>query len=147
MDTTRSRGDRYALSALRKRRALLAAEVIHLQSQIRARKDSLAHVDATLKLLDPGYDAGTVKPRRIPQRIRLFRQGELGRLILGALRDADGELSTGEIVTAVVRGAGHEDSARLAMGQRARANLAYLLRRGKVGKRGKGPGVRWRLAL
>ena len=133
-----SRGDRYALSALRKRRVILAAEVIQLQSQIRARKDSLAHVDATSKLLDPEYDAGTVHPRRIPQRIRLFRQGELGRLILGALRDGDDGLSTGEIVKA----RGHGASARAAMEQRVRANLAYLLRRGRVAKCGNGKGVK-----
>ena len=141
-----SRGDRYALSALRKRRATLASEIIHLESQVRARKASLGHVDATLKLLDPGYDAGTVKPRRIPQRIRLFRQGELGRLILGALRDADGELSTAQIISALVKAGGHGEGARKAMGQRARANLAYLLRRGKVAKSGTGAGVRWTIS-
>jgi hypothetical protein len=88
MNDQSSRCDRYALSALRKRRALLAAEIIQLEHQVRARKDSLVHVDAILKLLDPDYDSGTIRPRRIPQRIRLFRQGELARLILGALRDA-----------------------------------------------------------
>lgn len=140
-----SRGDRYALSALRKRRATLASEIIELQRQVRARQASLGHVDATLKLLDPGYDAGTVKPRRIPKRVRLFRQGELGRLILGVLRDADGELSTGEIVSAIIKAGGHGEGARKAMGQRARANLAYLLRREKVVKTGEGNSVRWAL--
>jgi len=78
-------------------------------------------VDTTLKLLDPDYDSGTVRPKRIPQRIHLFRQGELGRLILDALRDADGELGTQEIVSAVLRAGGHGEGARKAMGQRARA--------------------------
>jgi hypothetical protein len=52
----RSRGDRYALSALKSRRALLAAEIIQLERQVRARKDSPVHFDATLKVLDPDYE-------------------------------------------------------------------------------------------
>ena len=113
---------------------------------MRARKESLGHVDATLRLLDPAYDAGTVKPRRIPQRIRLFRQGELGRLILGALRDGGGELSTAQIVASVITAGGHGDGARAAMGQCVRANLSYLERRGKVGKTGNGSEARWVLS-
>src|SRR5262245_23844511 len=145
MTDQNSRGDRYALSALRKRRAILAAEIIQLERQVRARKDSLVHVDATLKLLDPEYDSDTVRPKRIPQRIRLFRQGELARLILGTLRDAE-ELSTQQIVTAILRAGGHGEGARKALGQRVRANLAYQERRGKVSKSGHGPSARWALA-
>ena len=96
-----------------------------------------------MKLLDPDYDSGTVRPERIPQRIRLFRQGELARLILGTLRDADGELSTREIVTAVMRAGGHGEGARKAMGQRVRGNLTYHERRGRIIKSGNGPGARW----
>ena len=147
MNDQSSRGDRYALSALRKRRATLAGEIVQLERQVRARKDSLVHVDATLKLLDPSYDSETIRPKRIPQRIRLFRQGELGRLILGTLRKAQGEpQSTAQIVSAIVEAGGHGEDARKAMGQRARANLAYLLRRGKVVKTGSGKAVRWCLA-
>ena len=95
-------------------------------------KNSLVHVDATLKLLDPDYDSDTIRPKRIPQRIQLFRQGELGRLILGALREAEGELRTQEIVAVRPGAGGHGEGARKAMGQRVRANLAYLERREKV---------------
>ena len=136
---------RYALSALRKRRAILAAEIIQLERQVRARKNSLVHVDATLKLLDPDYYFDTIRPKRIPQRIQLFRQGELGRLILGALRDAECELGTQEIVASVLRAGGHGEGARKAMGQRVRANLAYLERREKVRKTGHGTAARWAL--
>ena len=43
MEQTRSRGDRY----------LLAAEIVQLERQLRYRKESLGHIDATLRLLDP----------------------------------------------------------------------------------------------
>ena len=145
MNDQTSRGDRYALSALRKRRALLAAEIIQLESQLRARKDSLGHVDATLKLLDPAYDSDTIRPSRIPKRIRLFGQGELGRMILGTLREAEGELGTAQIVSALLRAGGHGEGARKAVAQRVRGNLAYQERRAKVTKTGHGATVRWAL--
>src|SRR5436190_1021231 len=130
--TDRSRGDRYALSALTKRRATLAAEIIQLERQARARKDSLSHVDATLKLLDPSYDAKTVRPKRLVQRIRLFRQGELGRIILGVLRHREAPMSASEIISTLLAKDGHGEDARAGMGQRVRGTLQYLKRRGKV---------------
>ncbi len=142
-DTTRSRGDRYALSALKNKRATIASEIVHLQAQLRHRKDMLVHVDATLQLLDPSIEPGAIRNKRRPKRIKLFRQGELGRLILGALRQADGQLSTAAIVSAVIAAGGHGEDARKAMAPRVRGNLSYLLRRKMVSKMGEGRMVRW----
>jgi hypothetical protein len=66
MTLERSRGDRYALSALKNRRALLAAEIVQLERQVRARKESLGHVDA--------YDAiaGPIRPTSTPSPARGF---------------------------------------------------------------------------
>ena len=80
--------DRYALSALRNKRADLASEVAQLERQIRHRKEALGHVDATLRLLDPSVDIDAIPNKRIVKRIKLFRQGELGRMIVGVLREA-----------------------------------------------------------
>ena len=137
------KGNRYALAALKERRGLLAAEIVGLERQVKARKESLAHVDATLKLLDPSIDVSAIAKRRVVKRIRLFRQGELGRLILGALRDADRPLGTHEIVDHVVAAGGHRQGARKAMTGRVRGNLQYLLRRGSVTKSGDGRSARW----
>jgi hypothetical protein len=78
METTRSRGDRYALTALKNKRATLASEIIHFERQIRHRRKLLLHVDATLKLLNPDLDASNIPNKRISTRVKLFRQGELG---------------------------------------------------------------------
>jgi len=137
------RGNRYALAALRDKRATLASEIVQMERQLRHRKESLGHVDATLRLLDPSIEIGAIRNKRPPRRIKLFRQGELGRLILGALRRAEGPLSTAEIVSVVVEAGGHGEGARPTMAPRVRGNLAYLERRGKVAKSGKGSGVRW----
>ena len=146
MESTRSRGDRYALSALRNKRASLASEIVQLKRQLRHRKESLGHVDATLRLLDPSVDIDAIPNRRRPKRIKLFRQGELGRLILGVLRNADTPQSTAAIVSGVLAAGGHGDRARPTMAPRVRGNLAYQERRGTVLKSGNGKGVRWALA-
>ena len=142
----RSRGDRYALSALTRKRATIASEIVQLERQLRHLKESLVHVDYTLKLLDPSTDPEAIPNKRPVRRVKLFRQGELGRMILGALRDAESELGTAEIVTAVLVAGGHGEGARRTMAPRVRGNLAYLERRGIVVKSGSGRGAKWGLS-
>jgi hypothetical protein len=89
MTYERSRGDRYALTALRNKRASLASEIVQLERKLRHCRESLVHVDATLKLLDPEAEPEAIPNKRPLKRIKLFRQGELGRMILGTLREAD----------------------------------------------------------
>jgi hypothetical protein len=52
----RSRGDRYALSALHNKRASLAYEIVQLERQLRHCREALVHVDPTLRLLDPSAE-------------------------------------------------------------------------------------------
>lgn len=146
MESTRSRGDRYALSALRNKRAALASDIVQLERKLRHCRESLVHVDATLRLLDPSSEPESIPTKRPINRIKLFRQGELGRLILGALRKAEAPLSTAQLVKAVIAAGGHGEGARPTMAPRVRGNLAYQERRGMVLKRGNGSGVRWTLA-
>jgi hypothetical protein len=96
-------------------------------------------------MLDPSIEIEAIPNKRLPKRVKLFRQGELGRLILGTLRDADGPLTTAAIVGAVLDAGGHGDGARRAVAPRVCGNLAYLERRGKVDKTGHGRGARWQL--
>lgn len=139
------KGNRYALSALRDKRAVLASEIVQLERQLRHRRESLGHVDATLRLLDPSVDIDAIPNKRPRKRVKLFRQGELGRMILKALREADAPISTAAIVSALLETGGHGESARPTMAPRVRGNLAYQERRGMVVKTGNGKGVRWSL--
>jgi hypothetical protein len=82
--TPRSRGDRYALSALTRKRATIASDIVQIERQLRHLKEALGHVDYTLKLLDPETDPEGIPNKRPVRRVKLFRQGELGRMILGA---------------------------------------------------------------
>ncbi len=146
MDTLeRSRGDRYALSALRNKRASLAAEIVGLERQLRHCRESLVHVDATLRMLDPSAEPDSIPSKRLPKRIKLFRQGELGRLILDILRQASKPVSTVDVVTAMLRAGGHGEEARRTVASRVRGNLAYLHSRRKVIKSAAAGVVSWSL--
>jgi hypothetical protein len=140
-------GNRYALAALKDKRASLSSELVQTERTLRHLKEALVHVDATLKLLDPSIDAGAIPNKRLQAgRIKLFRQGELGRLIRDALRvHGGGPVSTAQIVDHVLAQGGHGPAARRAVGGRVRGNLAYLERRGIVTKTGDQREARWQL--
>lgn len=140
------KGNRYALSALKEKRGILSSEIVQLERQLRHRREMLVHVDATLQLLDPSISTDEIPNRRIPRRIKLFRQGELGRMIRDALRRAEGKpISTADIVSFIIELGGHGPDARQALAQRVRGNLAYLRRRGVVERVSGGKVAMWRL--
>jgi len=139
------KGNQYAIAALKDRRATLAGEIEQFKSGIRHRVEQLAHLDATLRILDPEYRADSIAPKRI-RRVKLFGGGELNRLIADALRRADGSpLSTPAICDAIIAAKGYGEEAKHALIRRVRANLSYLLRHGRVQKIGNRLAARWRL--
>ncbi|HWD26550.1 MAG TPA: hypothetical protein VG387_05255 [Rhizomicrobium sp.] len=139
-------GNRYALSALTRQRATFAGEVAALKKRLAWAEQQLVHVDATLRLLDPKRDPDTIPAKRPQKRIKLFRQGELSRMIIDALRRAAKPVDAAAIVGALLAAGGHKDGARAALAPRVRSNLAYLQRRSKVIKLGAGRAARWSLS-
>ena len=92
----------YAIPALKEKRAAIAGRIISLKKQIAKHHKELASLDATITLFEPSYKIGSIKRIRKQRRSKLFKLGELGRLIKDALRRANGgPLSTAEIVAAV----------------------------------------------
>ena len=138
-------GNRYALAALKDKRATLAGDIVLLRRKLAWAEGQLVHVDACLRLFDPA-----AKPEAIPvkrKRVKMFRQGELSRHILDALRRAsEGPLGTREVVSAVIAATGASESARPALAPRVRGNLAYHEGRGVIVKQGSGKAARWALA-
>ncbi len=138
---------RYALAALKEKRGILAAEIVQLERQLRHRRESLTHVDATIRILDPTANPGAIPNKRPPRRIMLFRQGQLSRLIYDAIRGGSPSgVHISEIVTALMVASGHSSDAEPAIRARVRSNLAYLARRGKVAKVDAGKTAKWMLA-
>lgn len=141
--TQTENGNRYALAALRDKRATLAGEIAALKKKLAWAEDALGHVDACLRLMDPEADPAGLPTKRPYQRVKLFRQGELGRMILDALRRAGRPQSTHAIVSALLEAGGHGEEARPAMAPRVRGNLAYLEKQGRITKEGTARSATW----
>ena len=147
MSTLSESSNKYALAALRERRAELAGEITATESRLRHLRESLVHVDGTLRLFDPNADPAKITAKRPYKRVKLFGAGKLNRLILDALRKAGRPLGTGEVVEAIVAGLGFGDDAAKGMRNRVRANLVYLAKhRDLVVKEGDRDTATWRLA-
>ena len=136
----------YAIPALKEKRAMIAGRVISLRKQITRHQKELANLDATIVLFDPTYRIGSIKPKRTHKRSKLFKLGELGRLIIDALRRAGEPLDTNQVVTAVAAAIGEAKASEAVLHSTVRSNLAYLVRRGKVTQIGKGVGTKWQLS-
>jgi len=138
------KGNRYALAALKNKRATISSEIVALERQVKARKVSLEHVDACLRLLDPTVTPDDIPNKRLPKHVNLFRQGELSRLVTDVLRKAEGKpLSTPQIAEAIMDKHSIDAGGRNTIRVRVRSNLAYLERRGKVGKLGERGTAKW----
>ena len=137
----------YAIPALKEKRAAIAGRIISLKKQIAKHHKELVSLDATIVLFEPSYRIGSIKPIRKQQRSKLFKLGELGRLIKDALRRANGgPLSTHEVVAAVAVAIGQGKGSEAVLRATVRSNLAYMARRGSVVKIGKSFGCKWGLA-
>jgi hypothetical protein len=145
--TDNENGNRYALHALKDKRATLAGEIADLKKQLQWRQTQLDHVDACLTIFEPTGDPSTIPAKMVRKRVKLFRQGELGRLIVDALRRAGKPIGTHAIATALLDAGGYGESARPSLTPRVRGNLAYLEKAGKVAKAGKGALVVWSLPI
>lgn len=138
-------GNRYALAALKNKRAVLASEIVQLERQLKHRREMLVHVDATLKIFDPDVDVAAIPNKRPPQRVMLFRVGELTRAVFDALRSRGEPMATVEIVQAIMEAQGYGPEARTALLGKVRSTLAYQQRQGKVAKTGEQKTARWQL--
>lgn len=145
MDQT-ERGNKYALAALKRERGRRAGEIQELKRKLSWAEEQLRHVDATLHMLAPSVKVSALPVLRPQKRIKLFRQGELGRMIIDALRER-GPLTTTEIVSAVLKTGGHDEAARPTMTPRVRGNLCYLRGRVRVEQVRRGTNPIWKLPV
>jgi hypothetical protein len=129
------KGNRYAIAALKDRRATMAGEIVQMKEGIAYREVQLTHLDAVLRELDPSYRGDTIPPKKL-RRVKLFGNGELNRLIADALRRAEKPLASSDVADAIVEAKGYGRDTIHALTRRVRANLSYLLRHKRVVKTG-----------
>jgi hypothetical protein len=118
--------NKYALAALRERRAAMAGEITLAERKLRHLRETIVHIDATLRLFDPDADPTTIANKRPYKRVKLFGAGKLNRLILDALRAGVVPMTLPEIVGSIVATLGYGEDAAKGMTNRVRANLLYL---------------------
>jgi hypothetical protein len=143
--------DPHVISALREKRALVCGLIEKLERKLEQHRADLTHIDGVLRLFQPDRDPEDIKPKRTyARRTRYFARNELSRLVMDALRAADGALMTtdhiaGQII--VAKGFDAADAVlRKAISEQALALLRSFRKRGTVEQIGLGRGVRWKLA-
>jgi hypothetical protein len=97
------------VSGLVAKRGELAGEVEHCRRELQRLAVELGHLDATIRLFDPDYACGGIRPRKRRRGQRWFGQGECQRLVLEVLRDAAGPLSDQGVTVAVAACKGLQD--------------------------------------
>lgn len=138
-------GNKYALAALRERRAALAGEITTTERHLRHLRETIVHVDATLRLFDPNGDPLKIVGKRPYKRVKLFGAGKLNWLVLEAMRKGDRPMTTAEIIAAIVADLGYGDDAAKGMRNRVRGNLTYLAKAGRIAKTGDRATTNWAL--
>lgn len=132
----------YCISGLARKRADLAAELHELEQRADQLRAGIAHLDAVLVMMEPGKPE---EPRSKQYRPEWF--GNLGRLVLEALRDAPEPMTSMQVAARVMELCGLETADRAMQEVVERRVAASLNRRiGLVEKLPRGArGVVWRV--
>ena len=99
----------HAMTALDKKAAELRADLAHLDMLRRRALEGLAHIEATLALLQAARKGGA--PNGF-QRRWLFKRGELKRLILAVEREAGERMTARDTASAIIARRGWDASDR-----------------------------------
>src|ERR1700730_7575623 len=76
------------VNALRNKRAAIAGQIEMHQRDIDRLRGDLVHIDATMRMFDPGTDPDDIMPRRrFPRRSHYFAKGEQTRRVYEAIRE------------------------------------------------------------
>lgn len=133
----------FAVSALVERRREIQHEIAYLEHEIRRCEEAIAHVDATILLLDPYYDLTKLTPKRFVAEDSLFFPGETPILVLDILREANHPMTTPEVTNAMLVRKGSPEMTKLQfqrLNAKVNAALNTKFRQRLVKKTGGVPG-------
>jgi hypothetical protein len=101
-----------AVFALKRLHAELGGAIKDNRKQAKRLTDDMKHVEAVLKMLQPGFDVRAIAAKRKNTANPYFKKGTVFRAVLGVLREAVAPLTSTEIVTALFRTRGIENASR-----------------------------------
>ncbi len=138
-----------AVNALRNMRAKIADEIEMHSRELDRLRATLVHIDATLWLFDPATEPSDIPAlRRYPRRTKWFAHGEVTRRLYEAFRK-EGIIWPRQVAQRAMADRGISEADKK-IAQEIIATFAhvaaYLTRRGKLVKIGRGAGARWKLA-
>jgi hypothetical protein len=140
----------HVISSLRQKRAEIAGYIRDLERRVKHQRANLVHIDATIRLLSPATDPEAIPPKRVYRRSQYFAAGELSKLCLEVLRQANGSpVSTATIAAGIMVAKGWPvEDRQLAqvVGKRAGLALKAMRRRGAAAKSGEGLKAVWTVA-
>lgn len=124
------------------KRAELAGRIEHLQAQVRQATVELDHIEASIRIFQPGIDIETLGTRPVPAIHHAFK-GETTRVVLETIRKAGRPIDTTTVTEAVMkaRGLDRQDAAMFRlMSKRVGACLRHWERERGAIKSMAGPG-------
>src|SRR6266850_3133560 len=98
-----------AMFALERLHAELGGQILQNKKDAKRLAKAMVHVEAVLKMLEPGYDVRPIAVRRRKPN-PWFRRGTVFRHALDVLRTAEAPLTAREIVTAMIAAKGITDA-------------------------------------
>jgi len=106
--TLRAMKHKPALYALERLHAELGGRILANRKEAGRLAQDMRHVEAVLKLLEPGFDVRRIAVRRRNQKNPWFKRGEMFRHAIDVLRRAPAPMTAREITEALLRAQGFE---------------------------------------
>ena len=122
----------HVIHGLIRKRAEIAGHIDAQQDKLRALQTDLSHVDATLRLFQPGINLSGVKVRPVPGHAAAL-YGEMTKALCDVLRDAPEPMAVRPLALAVMaaKGLAGDDGALVgSMHQRVGSALRTMKARG-----------------
>lgn len=99
----------HAIQGLVTKRRELASRIDELRRELVALEHDLSTLDGAIKIIDPGFDLRTIRPKRRVRANKFFANGEASRFVLSVLREAREPISTYDIADLAVAKKGFVD--------------------------------------
>lgn len=93
------------LHALTKKRSEIAGQIEHNQLSLRRLIAELDHIDAAIRIFNPAIDISAIRAKPVPPRHAAFK-GEVTRLVLDSLREANRPLTSRDIAVLLMEDRG-----------------------------------------